>query len=108
MLNTFYRVCLESLKLLAPFAPFITEDLYQNFFKTFEKEESIHFSDWPEAEKKLINEKLEKEMVIARQIVETSNAIRHENGHKLKYVLPSLSVEGKDEVKEAAKTLKEI
>jgi isoleucyl-tRNA synthetase len=108
MLYTFYKVCLETLKLMAPFTPFITEDLYQDFFKSFEKEESIHFCDWPEVEKEFLNEKLEKEMEIARQIIETANALRHEKCIKLKYILPSLSIDGKDEVKEAAKDLREI
>jgi isoleucyl-tRNA synthetase len=108
MLYTFYKVCLETIKLLAPFVPFITEDLYQDFFKKIEKEESIHFCDWPEVEKEFLNEKLEKEMEIARQIIETANALRHEKSIKLKYVLPSLGVDGKDEVKEAAKDLKEV
>jgi len=108
MLYTFYKVCLETLKLLAPFVPFITEDLYQGFFKKVEKEESIHFCDWPEVEKEFLNENLEKEMEIARRIIETANALRHEKSIKLKYVLPSLSIDGKDEVKEAAKDLKEV
>jgi isoleucyl-tRNA synthetase len=108
MLYTFYKVCLETLKILAPFIPFVTEELYQDFFKNYEKEESIHFSDWPKVEKVLIDEKLEKEMETARQIIEAANAFRHEKGFKLKYILPSLIVDGKDEVKEAAKDLKEV
>jgi len=108
MLYTFYKVCLETLKLLSPFIPFITEDLYQDFFRKFEKEESIHFTDWPDVEKTLIDIKLEKEMKIARQIIENANSMRHEKGIKLKYVLSSLSVDGKEDVKEAAKDLKEV
>jgi isoleucyl-tRNA synthetase len=108
MLYTFYKVCFDALKLLAPFVPFVTEDLYQSFFKAFEKEESIHFFDWPKVEKKLTDEKLEKQMNLAKQIVEVSNSMRYEKNIKLKYVLPSLSVDGNDEMKEAAKNLKEI
>jgi len=108
MLYTFYKVCLETLKILAPFIPFITEDLYQDFFKKFEKEDSIHFCDWPEVEKEFVNEKLENEMKIARQIIEAANALRHERNVKLKYVLSSLTVDGKEEVKESAKDLKEV
>jgi isoleucyl-tRNA synthetase len=108
MLYTFYAVCLNTLKLLAPFVPFVTEDLYQDFFKKFEKEESIHLCDWPLIEQDLINEKLENEMNIAKQIIETANALRHEKSIKLKYVLSSLKVDGKNDVNEAAKDLKEI
>jgi isoleucyl-tRNA synthetase len=108
MLYTFYIVCLNTLKFLAPFLPFITEDLYQDFFKKIEKEESIHLCDWPVIETELINEKLEKEMKIAREIVETANSLRHEKNIKLKYLLPSLSIDGKDNVKEAARDLEDV
>jgi isoleucyl-tRNA synthetase len=108
MLYTFYKTCLETLKLLAPFIPFITESLYQDFFSKFEKEESIHLCDWPEVEKDLVNEKLENEMNIAKKIVESSNAIRHEENIKLRYILSSLTVDGKEELKEVAEDLKEV
>ncbi len=108
MLYTFYIVTLEALKLLAPFIPFVTESLYQDFFKKNEKIESIHFSDWPKVEKKLMNKKLEEDMEIVKKIVELSNAIRHEKGIKLKYPLKSLTVKGKKDIKEAFKTLENI
>jgi len=108
MLYTFYTVCLNTLKILAPFLPFITEDLYQDFFKKFEKEESIHLCNWPTVETELINEKLENEMKIAKGIIEAANALRHEKSIKLKYLLPSLTIDGKDEIKETARDLKEV
>lgn len=43
---TLYTSLLNVLKLIAPITPFITEELYQNYFK--EKEKSIHLSSWPE------------------------------------------------------------
>lgn len=36
------------LKLLAPFAPFITEEIWRNVFN---EKESIHLSGWPEADR---------------------------------------------------------
>ncbi len=95
MLYTFYQVMLETLKLLSPFIPFVTE-------------ESIHLSEWPEVENKLINKKLEEEMEIAKKIIEASNSIRHEKNIKLRYVLSSLSIGGKDDVISATKNLKEV
>jgi valyl-tRNA synthetase len=35
------------LKLWAPIVPFITEEVYQNHFKKFEGDKSIHLSSWP-------------------------------------------------------------
>lgn len=105
ILNTFYKVMLETLKLLSPFIPFLTESLYQDFFKPYEKEESIHFSDWPAVEKKYLDKEIEEGMEAVKRVVEASNAIRHESGIKLRYKLESLTV---DCDKKDVKKLKDI
>ncbi|HTZ41649.1 MAG TPA: valine--tRNA ligase [Candidatus Omnitrophota bacterium] len=43
-----YTILLSLLKMFAPITPFITEEIYQNYFKKNEKEKSIHVSQWPE------------------------------------------------------------
>ncbi len=45
---TLYQSLLAILKMMAPITPYITEELYQNYFKKFDKEKSIHISSWPE------------------------------------------------------------
>jgi valyl-tRNA synthetase len=45
---TLYYALLYSLKLLAPFTPHITEDIYQRLFREHEKDISLHISKWPE------------------------------------------------------------
>jgi len=42
-----YQVFLAILKMYAPTLPFITEEVYQQYFKEFEKDKSIHVSEWP-------------------------------------------------------------
>lgn len=57
---TLYQSLLAILKMFAPFTPFITEDIYQNYFRKKEKDhrsvypktwnsgaKSIHISEWP-------------------------------------------------------------
>jgi valyl-tRNA synthetase len=46
-----YKSLLTILKLIAPIMPFITEEIYQEYFRKNEKVKSIHISEWPEAEK---------------------------------------------------------
>jgi len=45
--HTLYKSLLTILKLIAPIMPFITEEIYQTYFKKTEVEESIHISNWP-------------------------------------------------------------
>ncbi|WP_163193583.1 valine--tRNA ligase [Clostridium thermarum] len=43
---TLYTVLLELLKLYAIYVPHITEEIYQSFFKDFEKTSSVHMMQW--------------------------------------------------------------
>ncbi len=45
---TLYNSLLKILKLISPITPFITEEIYQNYFRKLEKEKSIHLTKWPE------------------------------------------------------------
>ncbi len=45
---TMYTVLLGSLKMLAPFMPHVTEEVYQSLFKDTEGIRSIHLTAWPE------------------------------------------------------------
>ena len=44
---TLYQSLLAIVKLMAPFTPFITEEVYQTHFKKYEKNKSIHLESWP-------------------------------------------------------------
>ena len=44
---TLYNSLLTILKLMAPFVPFATEEIYQQYFRKNEKIKSIHISEWP-------------------------------------------------------------
>ena len=48
---TLYQSLLILLKMFAPIMPFITEEIYQEHFKKFEKTKSIHVCEWPKFEK---------------------------------------------------------
>lgn len=50
---TLYTSLLSILKLYAPFMPFVTEEIYQMYFRKFEKEKSIHITLLPKPNKKL-------------------------------------------------------
>jgi len=43
-----YNSLLSIIKMMAPITPFITEEIYQKYFRDNEKDKSIHISKWPE------------------------------------------------------------
>jgi len=49
---TLYHSLFTILKLVAPIIPFITEEIYQEYFRKNEKEKSIHICSWPGVDKK--------------------------------------------------------
>ena len=51
--HTLYQSLLTILKLFAPIMPFVTEEIYQTYFKKTEKDKSIHVSDWPKSEEQI-------------------------------------------------------
>ncbi len=44
---TLYHSILTIIKLMAPFTPFITEEIYQTHFAKNEKQKSVHLESWP-------------------------------------------------------------
>jgi len=62
-MKTLGHVIFNLIKLIAPFIPFTAEHIYQELGG----ENSVHLRDWPKVEKKLIDEKLEKEMKLVRE-----------------------------------------
>jgi isoleucyl-tRNA synthetase len=77
VLYVMYKTLFESVKMLAPIAPFVTEQIYQNMRGAFRmKEESVHLLEWPEANDNMINEKLEKEIQNVQSVMSSILALR--------------------------------
>lgn len=94
--STLYFVLENLSKILAPFIPFISEEMYTNLTG----EESVHLADWPEVNEKLINDGLEKEMNDARQIVESAHALRKQAEVKVRIPVREMSYSGPEELSE--------
>jgi len=90
----FYATCYEVLttlcKLLAPFIPFIAEEMYKNLTN----KESVHLEDWPTLDKKLLNKKSLDDMVLVRKICELGHAQRKETGIRVRQPLAKATVTG--------------
>ena len=76
-----YELLYNTMLLLAPFVPHITEELYQNLFRERIKAKSVHLLDWPKYDEAKIDEEAEKLGELAREIVGVMR--RYKNGHGL-------------------------
>ena len=88
-----YQVLMNSLKLFAPVAPFITEAIYQDLKKAFGlKEESIHHCAWPKWDDKDCDSELEAGMATAMQAVGASSFAREKANINTRWPLKTLTL----------------
>ena len=76
---TLYKVLTNLSKIIAPFVPFMAEEIYQNLVVGLDKTapESVHLCLWPEVEEKAVDKKLEQEMDLAYKIVKLGRSARN-------------------------------
>jgi len=89
---TMYTVGLGVLKLFAPFLPHITEEIYDNFYKKYEADKSIHVSSWPEIV--LIDENAEKTGESVKNYISQVRSWKSEQGIALNAPLNSVATYG--------------
>ena len=96
-------ILLHLAKVLAPFTPFMAEDIKTRMHK-FQKagHESVHLNDWPEVDKKLIDKKLEEEMDKVREVVRVGLALRKEKQIKVRQPLAKIILGGSQDTKATA------
>ena len=95
-IQVLYTVLLDTLQLMGPFVPFITEKIYQSVFTSVDKKESIHLSDWPEYNEKIINIKLENSFSIANEIITAVLAAREKGKIGIRWPLQKVTIYTED------------
>lgn len=93
-------------KLISPFVPFISEQLYQSL-KNEDDLISVHLCDYPKFDEELIDKKIEKEMEIVREIISLALAERAQEGLKVRQPLGELRIKN-DELKDKEELLQLI
>ncbi len=89
-LSVMYGVLVATSKLLAPFVPYISEEIYRNLTG----DESVHLTSYPSVDKSLLDEQLNEEMKVLRQIVELGHASRKNAAIKLRQPLAKITYGG--------------
>ncbi len=85
--ETLYEVLTKVSQLLAPFTPFIAEEIYVGLTG-----KSVHLADYPQSDESLIDQLLEREMGEVLQVVELGRSIRNSLAIKVKQPLAQLFV----------------
>ncbi len=100
--ETLYYVLVEFIKLVAPFAPFVTETIYQDLVKDqlSGAAESIHLTYFPQDDLKFLEGHTEMlvEMETVRELVTLGQAARVANSIKVKQPLGKIEVVAHREV----------
>ncbi|WML50052.1 isoleucine--tRNA ligase [Neobacillus sp. PS3-34] len=85
--QTLHKLLTDISKLLAPFVPFISEEIYFSLTG-----ESVHLAEYPVAQKDLIDEELENQMQAVLEIVELGRSVRHAHQVKTKQPLAKMVI----------------
>ena len=98
--KTLYEVLVNLSKLIAPFVPFIAEEIYQNLVRSLDKNapESVHFCAFPEADEKMIDASLNEGMDKVLEIVLLGRACRSASNVKNRQPLSKVLVCTKEEL----------
>lgn len=103
--NTTYEILVGISKMIAPFVPFIAEEIYRNLTDN----ESVHLDYYPEHNESLINPALEEKMDLVRDLVRLGRASRESVKIKVRQPLREVLIDGKyeDKIKDLVPLIKE-
>ena len=90
---TTYEVLVGVAKLIAPFAPFLSDEIYTNLTG----EETVHVAYFPKADETLIDKGVEERMDLVRALVTLGRGTREKEKIKVRQPLGSVLVDGKYE-----------
>ncbi|WP_406945315.1 isoleucine--tRNA ligase [Halobacillus sp. SY10] len=85
--HTLHEVLAQLSQLMAPYTPFLADDIYQNLTG-----ESVHLAYFPKVDDTVVNTQLEKDMDAVLQVVELARGVRNTETIKTKQPLSELVV----------------
>jgi len=92
--QTLYAILTTLARLLAPFMPFISEELYRRLVVPFDASapESVHLADYPLYEPAIADQELEFATDQARRVVGLGHAARKESGVRVRQPLSKVTL----------------
>ncbi len=98
---TLYRVLVETTKLLAPYAPFVADDIYGTLTGD-DGFETVHMCEWPELDETLHDPQLESDIEVVEAVEEAGSNARQQAERKLRWPVPRVVVAADDDAAAAA------
>ncbi len=97
--STLYTALRELSKIMAPFAPFLSEFIYLELKKNFNEDlpESVHLCDYPEFDEKFIDASLEDSVIRMQELILLGRQKRNQSLIKVKTPLSKLTVIHQDQ-----------
>ena len=91
---TLYECLVAAHKLMAPFMPFLAENVYQNLVRGVDSDapESVHMVDWPVADPSWQNDELLFDVGVVQKVVGLARAARGQSGVRTRQPLSRLLV----------------
>ena len=102
---TLYKSLLVILKLIAPIMPFVTEEIYQEYFRKKEFIKSIHLCEWPFADKAGKSEVLDLFLEILSKIRQAKTEAKKSMTSEIILTLPSGEIK---KISEMIEDLKDV
>jgi isoleucyl-tRNA synthetase len=100
--QTTYEVLCGLCKLIAPFVPFVSEEIYTSLTN----EKSVHLTDYPKFDKNLVDEKIETKMDLVRDLISLGRNAREEAKIKVRQPISEVILDNK--VKKNTKDLEDL
>jgi isoleucyl-tRNA synthetase len=99
---TLYTVLETLARLIAPFVPFMAEEIYQNLVRSVDKDApgSVHLCEYPEANDAMIDLAMEKNMDAVLNVAQLGRACRNTSGIKNRQPLGKIYLSGVDSLPE--------
>ncbi|MCP3919311.1 MAG: isoleucine--tRNA ligase [bacterium] len=89
--RTLHHVMLTLSKALAPFLPFVSDEIYCNL-SCGGGADSVHLEDYPEVQAELVDPELERRMGLARTAVALGRGLRSKHNVKIRQPLAAMTV----------------
>lgn len=90
--QTTYEILIGVCKLMAPMAPFISEEIYNKL-----TDKSVHLADYPKCDVSKINDLIESRMDLVRDLISLGRNVREETKIKVRQPISEVLIDAKNE-----------